>query len=178
VTTTDRPELKDPAAYIAAITAKAEGRDPLEVLAETPERLRERLQLHPAKTLRARPFPGKWTPLEVAGHLAVTEHAFGYRTRTIFCDEKPALIGVDQDRWVERLRLNEREPESIAQEFADLRRHNLAFWKTLGPDDLARVGVHSERGEESLGLMLPLFAGHDLWHLEQFDRYAEAAAEV
>jgi hypothetical protein len=38
------------------------------------------------------------------------------------------------------------------------------------PDDMNRVGVHSERGEESVAHMMKLYAGHDLLHLNQMER--------
>jgi hypothetical protein len=34
------------------------------------------------------------------------------------------------------------------------------------------VGVHSERGEESIGYLCRLYAGHDLLHLKQIARIA------
>ena len=40
--------------------------------------------------------------------------------------------------------------------------------------DLARIGMHSERGEESLGYMLKLYAGHDIVHLRQIERIRRA----
>jgi hypothetical protein len=35
------------------------------------------------------------------------------------------------------------------------------------------VGLHNERGEESLGHMRKLYAGHDLLHLRQLERIRE-----
>jgi hypothetical protein len=43
-------------------------------------------------------------------------------------------------------------------------------------EDPQRVGVHSERGEESAGYLVCLFAGHDLLHLRQIDRIKAAIA--
>jgi hypothetical protein len=37
-----------------------------------------------------------------------------------------------------------------------------------------RSGLHNERGAESLAVMLPLLAGHDLSHLHQISRYIQA----
>ncbi len=51
-----------------------------------------------------------------------------------------------------------------------LRRANLRLWQNLGPQDLVRVGLHNERGEESLEHMRRLYAGHDLLHLRQLER--------
>ena len=42
------------------------------------------------------------------------------------------------------------------------------------PADLERVGVHAERGEESAGYLVKLYAGHDLMHLAQIERITKA----
>lgn len=57
-----------------------------------------------------------------------------------------------------------------------LRRDNLALLDRATPDDLERVGVHSERGEESAGYLMRLFAGHDLLHLNQVERIKKTIA--
>jgi hypothetical protein len=36
--------------------------------------------------------------------------------------------------------------------------------------------VHAERGEESAGYLVRLYAGHDLMHLAQIDRIARAVS--
>ena len=51
-----------------------------------------------------------------------------------------------------------------------LRRDNLRLIERATPEDLKRVGVHAERGEESAGYLVRLYAGHDLMHLRQIDR--------
>jgi hypothetical protein len=40
---------------------------------------------------------------------------------------------------------------------------------------MARVGMHSERGPESLGHLIKLMGGHDLVHRRQIDRVLKAA---
>jgi hypothetical protein len=54
--------------------------------------------------------------------------------------------------------------------FAVLRRANLRLLERASPVDLKRVGVHAERGEESLEHLWRLYAGHDLLHLRQIER--------
>ncbi len=44
------------------------------------------------------------------------------------------------------------------------------LFERASDEDLRRVGLHSERGEESLGYMLRLYAGHDIVHLRQIER--------
>ena len=42
--------------------------------------------------------------------------------------------------------------------------------------DMQRVGVHSERGEESVAHMIKMYAGHDLLHLAQLERIRAVVA--
>jgi hypothetical protein len=41
---------------------------------------------------------------------------------------------------------------------------------------MQRVGVHSERGEESVAHMIKMYAGHDLLHLAQLERIRAVVA--
>lgn len=149
-------------------------REPLEVLAETPAVIARVVAEQRVETLRTRPFPGKWTPLEIIGHLCDAEWVYGYRTRLIACEERPAITSMDQDLWVAGQRYNEYEPRELAENFAALRRANLALFRRLSPAELSRAGVHAERGEEQLGLMRRMHAGHDLSHIDQITRYIAA----
>lgn len=174
----ERLEIHDPRAYRAKLRDKLAGRAPLEVLAETDNLLTRLVASAPAATFRARPFSGKWTPLEVLGHLVDTELVFAYRTRAILCDDRPPLVGMDQEKWVAEQGHNQREPETLLRDWRALREMNLALWKTLTPSQLERVGIHSERGEESLETVLMMAAGHDRSHIEQIQRYLNAAREA
>ena len=57
-----------------------------------------------------------------------------------------------------------------------LRRANLRLLERTDAADRKRVGVHVERGEESLEHLLRLYAGHDLLHLRQIDRIRKAVS--
>jgi hypothetical protein len=59
-------------------------------------------------------------------------------------------------------------------EFAFMRRSNLCLLERASDADLRRVGLHAERGEESLERMIALYAGHDLLHLRQIERIRDA----
>jgi hypothetical protein len=60
------------------------------------------------------------------------------------------------------------------ERFSLLRRSNLALLEGASDADLNRVGLHAERGEESLRHMIKLYAGHDVLHLRQLDRIRKA----
>ncbi len=144
--------------------------DPLEVLGGTGDVLGGVVRDHDRKCMQVRPIEGKWTPCEVLGHLCDCEWVYGYRARLILCEENPPILGMDQDLWVAGQHYNEREPRELVEEFRRLRAYNLRMWQGMTPQDLERTGLHSERGPESLGLILKLLAGHDLLHLDQLKR--------
>jgi hypothetical protein len=144
--------------------------EPLEVLGRTADVLAGVARDNLGKRLQIRPIEGKWTPLEVMGHLCDCEWVYGYRARLILCEENPTILGMDQDLWVAGQRTNEREPMALAEGFRTLRTHNLRLWRGLTPQELERTGQHNERGAESLGLLRTLMAGHDLLHLDQLQR--------
>jgi hypothetical protein len=55
-----------------------------------------------------------------------------------------------------------------------VRRGNLRLLERASTADLDRVGVHAERGDESLAHMMRLYAGHDLLHIRQVERIRDA----
>ncbi len=166
--------ITDPDAYRKKMEGLLGDRDPITVMSQTADVLARVVQQHSAKIMRTRPFPGKWTPNEVIGHLTDTEWVYGYRVRLIFCEDEPTILGMDQDLWVSGQKHNEREPKDLVDMFRALRQHNLFVWRQLGPKEKSRVGQHNERGAESLGQMLRMEAGHDLSHIDQINRYLEA----
>jgi hypothetical protein len=48
------------------------------------------------------------------------------------------------------------------------------LWNRSTPQERDRVGLHSERGPESLDLSFRLIAGHDRFHLAQARRALDA----
>lgn len=150
-------------------------RDPLEVLAATAEELAGLLATHNDAAFLRAPFPGKWTPNQILGHLIDVEWIFGYRLRTTLADEAPQFTGVDQDAWVSAQAWNDCRPTQLAEQFRDLRSINLHFWRRLTPSDLARTGEHLGAGVHlSLGQLRRIHAGHDLVHLDQLQTYLTA----
>ena len=74
-------ERSDPEAYKQKIFGLLGNRSPMEVLSETPARLADIVSHTHADVLKTRPFPGKWTPNEIIGHLSDAEWVFGMRLR-------------------------------------------------------------------------------------------------
>ena len=98
-------------------------------------------------------------------HLADSDLVWGWRVRLILAHDRPTITGYDQDLWAERLRYELADPAESLATFDALRRANLRLLEGATAADLARVGVHAERGEESVVHLVRLYAGHDLLHL-------------
>jgi hypothetical protein len=125
--------------------------------------------------LRRPEAPGKWSVIEVIQHLADSELVYGWRTRMILTEDRPAIQGFDQDAWTRTLRYDEMPLDVALGQLGGMRAANLQLWRSLSPAQRARVGVHSERGPESLDLLLHLMGAHDLVHRRQIERVLAAA---
>lgn len=158
------------AAYIEAVLGKLGERAPREVLAGTPDEMGRLVREAPEAILRTPEGPGRWSVGEVLAHLADSELVWAFRLRMVLGQERPSLAGYDQDAWGERLSYADIDPSTSLDRFAFVRRWNLALLDALPDESLDRVGVHAERGEESVRHMIRLYAGHDLVHVGQIRR--------
>jgi hypothetical protein len=158
------------AAYTAALLGLLGDNDPVAVLADTPGALQRLLEKVPAPIVVQPEAPGKWSIREVVQHLADSELVGGFRLRMVIAHDRPKLTGYDQDLWASRLEYGNVDVRDALDQFTVLRRSNVRIWARLTPADLARIGIHGERGEESLERMRRLYAGHDLLHLAQVER--------
>ena len=158
------------AGYVRALLDLLGPRDPLEVMGELPSWLEDRLRGVAEPVLRRPEAPGKWSVVQVIQHLADSDLIAGYRTRIMLTENSPPIPGYDQDRWAHEFRYDQ-VPLSLALDhLRSLRAANLHLWRQLTAQQLARVGLHSERGRESVGHLLQLMGAHDLVHRRQIDR--------
>jgi hypothetical protein len=145
------------------------GDDPLLAMFEAPQRLRKLLKGLTEKQLGRRPAPGKWSIREIVSHLADGEVILGSRYRLVAAHDRPAIPGYDQDLFVERLGVANATTEELLADFEMARAVNLGLLLRLPDEAFERVGIHSERGEESIATMVAMYAGHDRIHLGQIE---------
>jgi hypothetical protein len=158
--------ISAPEAYQAYLLDALGADDPATVQAGTPPALRQ-LVREGAPHLRKRAVPGAWSALETMGHMLDAEIVYSARYRFIMAHDEPPLLGYDQDLWVERLRHNDDDVAGLLDHFEAMRLANIAMWRHSTPVQRGRVGIHEERGPESLELSFRLIAGHDRVHLAQ-----------
>jgi DinB superfamily len=158
------------AAYVRALLEVLGQRDPLEVLEELDGWLDRRFSGVPETSLRRPEAPGKWSAADVVQHLADSELVLGFRMRMILTEDRPAIQGYDQDKWAGTLRYPEVPLAESRAQLRALRAANLRVLRRLGPAEMERAGMHSERGLESLGHLIKLMGAHDLVHRRQIDR--------
>ena len=157
-------------AYVHAVLELLEDRDPDHVLSTTSNAIREAITGMSDEALSEPEESGKWSVRQVLRHLADSEIVWGYRLRLVLAQDRPRLTGYDQDAWADRLGYSDAPVADSLDEFAMTRAGNLRLLERASPRDLRRVGLHDERGEESVEHMIRLYAGHDLLHLAQIER--------
>jgi hypothetical protein len=165
----------DPQAYIAAILGLLGDADPVEVLRTTPAWCDAATAGLSAAQLSFREAPGKWSIGEILQHLADSELMFGYRVRRVLAEDRPPLPGFDQDLWANQLNYSAAPRDESLAVLGSLRAQHVRMFEGCSEEQLARFGVHAERGEESIGHLMRLYAGHDLAHRKQIERVKAAA---
>lgn len=143
--------ISEPAAYQRHLLGLLGGDDPAEVQRSTPAAWRTLVD-EAGDRLGLRPMEGEWSVLECLGHATDAEIVLAGRYRWILAHDEPPLTGYDQDLWVERLRHRDDDVEDLFALFEPLRRANLALWARTSAEERARVGLHAERGPESVEL--------------------------
>ena len=165
--------VDDGSEYTRAVLGLLGDRDPLDVLKATPAAMRALISGMADGTLRTPETPGRWSIAMVVQHLADSDLVWGWRIRLILAQDRPVITGYDQDAWATRLRYDEVAVSDAVADFEAVRACNLRLLARMPEADRLRVGVHAERGEESVAHLIRLYAGHDILHLRQIERIKE-----
>jgi hypothetical protein len=168
--------VEEAQAYTTAILDLLGARDPMDVLPRTPDAVREVIAGLSEAQLSQREAPSKWSIRHVVRHLADGDLVWGWRLRMVLAHDRPTITGYDQDLWADRLQYGQADVSLALDDFTVLRRSNLRLLGAASAADMQRVGVHAERGEESVAHMIKMYAGHDLLHLAQLGRIRAVVA--
>jgi hypothetical protein len=114
----------------------------------------------------ARPVPGKWSTLEVVCHLADFEPVYADRMKRVIAEDRPQLIGADEQRFAAALAYHDRDLAEEVDIIERTRSQMARILRTLPAEALRRVGVHNERGPLTLEDLLTTVTNHVGHHLK------------
>jgi len=158
------PEIR---AYVRKIDAFRAGREPIALITTAPGKFARAVAGLSASQMRRRPARGKWSIIEILGHLHDTEVVYGYRYRLALAQPGVPIQGYDQAVWTDRLHHRKGNARRLLEGIRVSREGNLEMLLRTKRDWKRGYGMHSERGKETVGRTIELIAGHDLNHLSQ-----------
>jgi uncharacterized damage-inducible protein DinB len=148
-------------------------REPVEVIASTPEKLEALFSQLSAEQIDKKLAPGKWSVREVLAHLADCELAFGFRLRQAAAGVE-MIQPFDQDDWARNYDAYS-FPAALAT-YRPVRAWNLAFIQSLTEEQKAQVVTHPERGTMTVWTIVETMAGHDRHHLAGLEKLENVLA--
>ncbi len=116
--------------------------------------------------LTARPVAGKWSTLEVVCHLADFDPILADRMKRVIAEERPTLLGADENRFAAALAYHNRDLEEELGIIERTRGQMARILRTLPEAALQRVGVHNERGPLTLEKLLSTVTNHIPHHVK------------
>lgn len=125
--------------------------------------------------------PGKWSIREVLSHVIDAERIFAYRALRIGRGDATPLASFDENAYAAASNADARTLAELAEELAHVRLGNLALFRSLDDEALARRGTASG-GEVSVRALAWIIAGHERHHVallrERYLAESPAAAAV
>jgi hypothetical protein len=142
------------------------------LLARTPATLDALLRGLPDIWVHSNEGKDTWSPFDIVGHLIVGERTDWVPRMRIILENGEARPFDRFDRFAQSKASQGKSLEQLLDDFASLRRENLATLQTLNlqPEDLTRRGRHPALGVVTLSQLLATWTAHDLTHLHQLSR--------
>jgi DinB superfamily len=116
--------------------------------------------------LDRRPAPGKWTAREIVHHLADSEMTSAIRLRRLLAEDRPLIVGYDQEEFARKLHYDRPIPTSL-EAFKAARATTWAILDRMTEGEWAREGTHSESGRYTVVQWLQIYAEHAHNHAAQ-----------
>jgi len=135
-----------------------------------PEKIRDAFAKVPREAWSWRPGAGKWSVHEILAHCADAEMNAAARIRYLVAEEKPTILGYDQDRWARALDYHHTRVELSLAAVDVLRAHTVNLLRRLSEADWAKEGTHTESGRYTAEDWLEIYAEHLENHARQIER--------
>jgi len=148
----------------------AERRHLITRYAAGPDLLAAALAEVPEEALQWRPAPGKWSAHEVIVHCADSETNAHGRIRTLVAEEKPVILGYDQDLWARKFDYHARSIGAALVTVEAVRANTLPILESLTEEDWTKMGTHTESGPYGAEDWLRSYGAHLDVHATQIRR--------
>jgi hypothetical protein len=109
---------------------------------------------------------GDWSPRQIVHHLADMELFRGARLRLLIAEDEPYMLGIDENRFAERLDYSRDVGSSLAL-MAAVMDANIELLDGLEEGDWSRAGTHEEFGPFSINDWLVRASSHGHEHTAQ-----------
>lgn len=117
--------------------------------------------------------PGRFTPREVAAHLADWEPILLERMKACLSAPGSTIVGIDEGERATRLNYASLDWREQLAKYREAREMTIVWLKERQDSDWGAFVVHSERGKQTLYDQANLLLGHDLYHIEQLSSVIE-----
>ena len=107
---------------------------------------------------------GKWTIVELLGHILDTERIMAYRALRIARNDSTPLPGFEENDYVANAHFADRSLDSMREEFEHLRKANLFLIKSFNETEFSRVGISNDK-PISVKALVFIMAGHLNHHI-------------
>ena len=141
---------------------------------EGPSKLKAALSKVPREARKWRPAPEKWSVHEVICHCADSETNGAGRIRYLVAEQKPLLVGYDQDRWAKDLDYYSAPLEPALAAVEAVRANTAPLLRRLPEKAWSASGRHTEAGTYTAEDWLKTYAEHLEIHARQIERNLEA----
>jgi hypothetical protein len=106
---------------------------------------------------------GKWTVLEVIGHMLDTERVMAYRALSFARNSQIEQPGFDENIYAKNAHYNKRSIASLTEEFISIRKSNLFLFESFSAEDLQKMGIANGKSI-SVRALLHIIGGHLIHH--------------
>lgn len=120
--------------------------------------------------LLAHPVPDTWSIQQIIVHLLDSDLTAGYRMKRTIAEDRPRLDVYNETAFAQRLGYDRLPVAEVCELF---RRHRLLLAATLRAqpsEAFARVALHPESGELTLGMFVRTYAHHVNHHLRFIEK--------
>lgn len=148
----------------------------LPTLEHGPRAVKRLLEKIPQSRWDERLQPDRFSPREVIAHLADWEPIMLQRIKTARETPGGRIMKYDEAQMAIDHDYAHSDPSVQADRFIHLRAETATYLRTVNANEWTNVGIHDERGEQSVEDLANFLLGHDMYHLEQLSEYLATSA--